>query len=99
MIGKGAFGEVYYGLLADVAHLRKELPVAIKVAVLSALLECSKIDFMLDMCNYTCMYITWMIGHKKKVPPKKLNNIELNCLLRFLDANQCILQTEMINVI
>ncbi|XP_033740616.1 ALK tyrosine kinase receptor-like isoform X2 [Pecten maximus] len=30
MIGKGAFGEVFYGLLADVAHLRKELPVAIK---------------------------------------------------------------------
>jgi len=33
MIGKGAFGEVYYGLLADVAHLRKELPVAIKVCL------------------------------------------------------------------
>ena len=31
MIGKGAFGEVYFGLLADVARLQKALPVAIKV--------------------------------------------------------------------
>lgn len=31
MIGKGAFGEVYYGLLADVARQQTPLPVAIKV--------------------------------------------------------------------
>ncbi|KAK3097261.1 hypothetical protein FSP39_008172 [Pinctada imbricata] len=30
LIGKGAFGEVYYGLLADVAHLQRDLPVAVK---------------------------------------------------------------------
>jgi len=31
MIGKGAFGEVYHGLLADVAHQKAPLPVAVKV--------------------------------------------------------------------
>ena len=31
MLGKGAFGEVYYGLLTDVAHQKEQLPVAVKV--------------------------------------------------------------------
>lgn len=31
LLGKGAFGEVYYGLLADVSRLRKDLPIAVKV--------------------------------------------------------------------
>nr|XP_022295663.1 uncharacterized protein LOC111105594 [Crassostrea virginica] len=30
LLGKGAFGEVYYGLLADVSRLRKDLPIAVK---------------------------------------------------------------------
>ena len=33
LIGKGAFGEVYYGLLADVPRQQKALPVAIKVCI------------------------------------------------------------------
>ncbi|XP_061176438.1 uncharacterized protein LOC133185319 [Saccostrea echinata] len=30
LLGKGAFGEVYYGLLADVSRLRTDLPIAVK---------------------------------------------------------------------
>lgn len=31
MIGKGAFGEVYLGLLEGIAHQKAPLPVAVKV--------------------------------------------------------------------
>ncbi|XP_062588332.1 uncharacterized protein LOC134250009 [Saccostrea cucullata] len=30
LLGKGAFGEVYYGILADVSRLRRDLPIAVK---------------------------------------------------------------------
>ncbi|CAC5420398.1 ALK [Mytilus coruscus] len=47
MIGKGAFGEVYYGLLADVARLQTPLPVAIKMLP-SLCSEQSKSEFFVE---------------------------------------------------
>ncbi|XP_071134882.1 uncharacterized protein [Mytilus edulis] len=47
MIGKGAFGEVYYGLLADVARQQTPLPVAIKMLP-SLCSEQSKSEFFVE---------------------------------------------------
>lgn len=49
MLGKGAFGEVYYGLLADVARLQSSLPVAVKVCIG---INNTRIIFSIEMFMY-----------------------------------------------
>ena len=74
MIGKGAFGEVYHGLLSDVVHRGDDLPVAVKVNITGIL------HWAILICNLrpqaiacTCLVFS---AKNKTLSPLKNSTIE-----------------------